>query len=83
VKPYRYSLVVRPVVTIDFDEHGNCRDTRIDFDVRPEYVYDNWTEEAFSSAELPLEVREMLTEHIESLALIPFFVPEPVGNEPF
>lgn len=83
MKPYRYSLVMRPVVNIDFDEHGNCRDTRIDFDVRPEYVYDNMTHSAFSSAELPPDIREMLTEHIESLALIPFFVPEPVGDEPF
>jgi hypothetical protein len=83
VKPYRYSLVMRPVVTIDFDEHGNCRDTHIDFDVRPEYVYDNLTQLPFSSAELPPDILEMLTEHIESLALIPFFVPEPVGDEPF
>ena len=83
MKPYRYSLVVRPVVTIDFDEHGNCRGHSLAMDVQPEYVYDNETDEAFSVTELPEEVREMVEDYMGTLELVRFFQPGPEPDAPF
>lgn len=79
----RYTLVVRPTVNIDFDKHGNCRHHTLAFDSRAEYVYDNVTEEAFSVAELPEDVRESIEDYIETLQLVRFFQPGPEPDEPF
>lgn len=79
----RYTLVVRPAVNINFDEHGNCRSHDLDFVKLYEYVYDNETGEAFSMAELPEEVRELIEDYIETLELVRFFQPGPEPDEPF
>ena len=79
----RYTLVVRPTVNIDFDEHGNCRHHALAFDSRAEYVYDNTTDEAFSVSELPEEVRELIEDYIETLELVRYFQPGPEPDEPF
>lgn len=81
--PSRYTLVVRPLVNIDFDEHGNCRHHAIGFDTQAEYVYDNTTNEAFSVVELPHEVRENIEDYIETLELVRHFQPGPEPDEPF
>ena len=79
----RYTLVVRPTVNIDFDKHGSCRHHTRAFDSRAEYVYDNVTEEAFSVAELPEDVRESIEDYIETLQLVRFFQPGPEPDEPY
>lgn len=79
----KYTLVVRPIVDIDFDEHGNCRSHYMDFVKWPEYVYDNETGEAFSMAELPEEVRETIEDYVETLELVRHFQPGPEPDEPF
>ena len=79
----RYTLVYRPALMVYFDEHGNCRAHSLNMDVRPEYVYDNETDEAFSVTELPAEVREVVEEYLESLELVRFFQPGPEPDAPF
>ncbi len=80
---YRYTLVMRPVVNIEFDEHGNCREHSIQFDVRPEYVYDNEEGKPFGTSELPDFITDSLTEYIESLDLVRFFHAPDSPDEPF
>jgi hypothetical protein len=79
----KYTLVYRPVLSVDFDKHGNCHSHLLEMDVRPEYVYDNETDEAFSVTELPAEVREVVEEYLESLELVRFFQPGPEPDAPF
>lgn len=79
----RYTLVLRPVMNVEFDEHGNCRGHSLAMDVRPEYVYDNETDEAFSVTELPEEVREMVEDYMSTLELVRFFQPGPEPDAPF
>lgn len=79
----RYTLVLRPVMNVEFDEHGNCRGHSLSMDVRPEYVYDKVTDEAFSVAQLPTSIREMVEEYMGTLELVRFFQPGPQPDEPF
>lgn len=79
----KYTLVYRPVLSVDFDKQGNCRSHWLEMDVRPEYVYDNETDEAFSVSELPDEVREVVEDYLCTLELVRFFQPGPEPDGPF
>ena len=79
----RYTLAYRPLMTVNFDEHGNCRGHILDMSQGAEYAYDTLLDEAFEVTELPHEVREVVEEYVESLELVRFFQPGPEPDAPF
>lgn len=80
----KYTMVYGPLVYIDFDEHGNVRDYRLEWSERgADWVVDNETGTRHLVSDIPQDVTDRVDDFLGIIDLVRWFVPEPTPDEPF